>query len=396
MDMIRSLPLCIAFALGATANAQSPAESAANDPTIPLTWIGSNARVSLGINDDGDVLGEILAILGKDDDSAWLGEIWLGQGGAGGVQVGYNFLRGAPDSDKASVWKVFAAADQNAFKDRKASVGIGWERDDLFFSGYFSHATSGTRLVNTTLTSNTTTLTGTDANGAYTQTQTIDTLIRAFEHPYENGVGLRFGGYFDDPLLRVRGGLDYERGDFDSSQSTISLGIDKLFRNSPFSLTLQGEHARKSGDFEIDKSDTRGWLLLRYEFGENFRAREPFRMVEVRTPASDADSASAGEPQVIRNEARLDGDAFFNFDRDDLRPDAVAALDELVAKLNSASRVSRVSVVGHTDAVGTGGLQPGPVRTPRRQCQSVSGQPRHSRRPGGYPRRGRAQFALPE
>ena len=163
--MIRSLPLCIAFALGATANAQSPAESAANDPTIPLTWIGSNARVSLGINDDGDVLGEILAILGKDDDSAWLGEIWLGQGGAGGVQVGYNFLRGAPDSDKASVWKVFAAADQNAFKDRKASVGIGWERDDLFFSGYFSHATSGTRLVNTTLTSNTTTLTGTDANG---------------------------------------------------------------------------------------------------------------------------------------------------------------------------------------------------------------------------------------
>lgn len=350
--MIRSLPLCIAFALGATANAQSPAESAANDPTIPLTWIGSNARVSLGINDDGDVLGEILAILGKDDDSAWLGEIWLGQGGAGGVQLGYNFLRGAPDSDKASVWKVFAAADQNAFKDRKASVGIGWERDDLFFSGYFSHATSGTRLVNTTLTSNTTTLTGTDANGAYTQTQTIDTLIRAFEHPYENGVGLRFGGYFDDPLLRVRGGLDYERGDFDSSQSTISLGIDKLFRNSPFSLTLQGEHARKSGDFEIDKSDTRGWLLLRYEFGENFRAREPFRMVEVRTPASDADSASAGEPQVIRNEARLDGDAFFNFDRDDLRPDAVAALDELVAKLNSASRVSRVSVVGHTDAVG--------------------------------------------
>lgn len=56
----------------------------------------------------------------------------------------------------------------------------------------------------------------------------------------------------------VRGGLDYERGDFDSSQSTISLGIDKLFRNSPFSLNLQGEHARKSGDFEIDKSDTRG------------------------------------------------------------------------------------------------------------------------------------------
>lgn len=350
--MIRTLPLCIAFALAATANAQSPAESAANDPTIPLTWVGSNARVSLGVNDDGDVLGEILAILGKTDSSAWLGELWLGQGGAGGLQVGYNFLRGAPDSDSASVWKVFAAADQNAFKDRKASIGLGWERDDLFFSGYFSHATSGTRLVNTSLISNTTTLTGTDANGAYTQTQTIDTLIRAFEHPYENGVGLRFGGYFDDPLLRVRGGLDYERGDYDSSQSTISLGIDKLFRNSPFSLTVQGEHARKSGDFEIDKSDTRGWLLLRYEFGENFRAREPFRMVEVRTPAASAEGASDATPQLIRNEVNMDGDAFFDFDHDELRADAKAALDELIAALKSNARVSRVSVVGHTDSVG--------------------------------------------
>ncbi|MCB1570815.1 MAG: OmpA family protein, partial [Xanthomonadales bacterium] len=36
-----------------------------------------------------------------------------------------------------------------------------------------------------------------------------------------------------------------------------------------------------------------------------------------------------------------------------LRPDAIAALDDLVAKLNSASRVSRVSVVGHTDSIGT-------------------------------------------
>jgi outer membrane protein OmpA-like peptidoglycan-associated protein len=349
--MIRKLPLCIALALAASANAQPPADPASGEATIPLTYVGSNARVSLGINDDGDVLGEILAILGKTDESAWLAELWLGQGGAGGLQIGYNRLFGAADSNQATVWKFFAAGDQNAFRDRKVSLGAGWERDDLFFSGYFSHATSGTRLVDAQLVSTTTTLSGSDEIGDYTQTQTIDTLTRFFEHPYENGVGLRLGGYFDEPLLRVRGGLDYERGDFSSRQTTFSVGMDKLFRDSPFSLSLQAEFARKSGDFETDKSDTRAWLLARYEFGENYRAREPFRMVEVRTPAEPA--TGTAEAQVIRNEVRMDGDAFFGFDQSDLRPDAIAALDELVAKLQSVSRVSRVSIVGHTDSVGS-------------------------------------------
>ncbi|MFZ1839606.1 MAG: OmpA family protein, partial [Dokdonella sp.] len=349
--MIRKLPFCIAFALATSANAQPPTEPVSGEATIPLTYVGSNARVSLGVNDDGDVLGEILAILGKTDESAWLGELWLGQGGAGGVQLGYNRLRGTADSDKASVWKFFAAGDQNMFKDRKATLGLGWERNDLFFSGYVSHATSGTRLVDTRLLSDTTTLGGSDANGAYTQTQTIETLIRSFEHPYENGVGLRLGSYFDEPLLRVRGGFDYEKGKFGSSQTTLSLGIDKLFRNSPFSLSVQGEHARKSGDFEIDKSDTRGWLLLRYDFGKSYRAREPFQLVEVRTPAPAA--SIAAEAQVMRNEVHLDGDAFYRFDHADLSADAIAALDELIAKLKSDARVSRVSVVGHTDSVGS-------------------------------------------
>ncbi|HNR91094.1 MAG TPA: Ig-like domain-containing protein [Dokdonella sp.] len=348
--MIRRLPLCITLALASTAHAQPPAAGA--EATIPLTYVGANARVSLGINDDGDVLGEILGILGKTDESAWLAELWLGQGGAGGVKFGYNWLRGEPESGSAAVWKVFVAGDQNAFKDRKATLGLGRERDDFFWSAYVSQAASGKRLAGSVLDIDTNQLTGSDANGNWTQTQTIETLTRFFEHPYEHGVGVRFGGYFDDALLRVRGGLDYEEGKFDSDQTTLSLGVDKYFRNSRFSLSLQGEALRKTGDFVTDKTDTRGWLLLRYDLGNNFRAREPFRMVEVTTPASSA-AAAPGEPQVVRNEVRMDGDAFFGFDKSTLRPDAIAALDELVAKLESVSRVSRVSVVGHTDSVGT-------------------------------------------
>jgi outer membrane protein OmpA-like peptidoglycan-associated protein len=179
----------------------------------------------------------------------------------------------------------------------------------------------------------------------------VDTLTQAFEHPYDNGVGARFGKYFDEPLLRVRGGLDYERGKYGSDQWTLSLGLDKYIANTGFSVSVLGEALRKSGDFETDRNDTRGWLLLRYDIGQNYRPREPFKTVQVERHAPEMAPAQP-VPQVVRNEVKLDGDAFFNFDRYNLRPDAVAALDELIAKLNSASRVSRVGVIGHADSVG--------------------------------------------
>jgi outer membrane protein OmpA-like peptidoglycan-associated protein len=357
----KSLAVAIGFALSSmvvTSAASAQSAQAPQPPTdgyVPLTYVGSNARVSLGVSDDGDVLGEILGILGKTDDHAWLTQLWLGQGGAGGVQVDYHWLRGSADAEgehpgSATVLKAFGAFDQNAWKDRKVSLGFGWEKNDLSIDGYLMHATTGSRLAGTNLSTVVTQLTGSDANGDYTQTQTIDTLTQTFEHPYDNGIGMRLGRYFDESLLRVRGGLDYERGKYSSDQWTLSLGLDKYFANTGFSVSLLGESLHKSGDFEIDRNDTRGWLLLRYDIGQNYRAREPFRMVQVE----HADAAPApSAPQVVRNEVRLDGDAFFDFDHAELRPDARAALDELIAKLKSASRVSRVGVVGHTDSVGS-------------------------------------------
>ena len=357
------LPLAVGLALSRAAFSQGlPPANAQNppppDPAIPVTYVGSNLRVSLGIDDSGDVLGEILAILGKTDDHAWLGELWLGHGGAGGVQLDYHFVHGgagATDekSDDATIWKIFGAADQNEWKDRKATVGLGWEKQDLTIDGYYAHSISGARLTNTTSDIVTNTITGSDEGGPYTQVQTIDTLTRFYEHPYENGVGVRIGRYFDDPLIRVRGGVDYEVGHYSSDQLTFSLGVDKYFANTGFSLSLEGESLRKSGDFETDKNDTRGWLLLRYDFGQSLRAREPYKRVQVEKQVPDTSAPPPPAPQVMRNDVRLDGDAFFDFDHADLRPDAVAALDELIAKLKSSARVSRVTVVGHTCNIGT-------------------------------------------
>jgi outer membrane protein OmpA-like peptidoglycan-associated protein len=351
------LPIAVGFALSraAFAEVESPAvnpNAPPVDATMPVTYTGSNLRVSLGVDDDGDVLGEILAILGKTDDHAWLGELWLGQGGAGGVQLDYHWLHGAADApDDASIWKVFGAGDQNAWKDRKATLGLGWEKSDFSIDGYYSHSTSGSRLTNSATDTVTNIIDGTDADGPYTQTETIETLTKFYEHPYENGVGVRLGKYFDDPLIRVRGGVDYEKGHYGSDQFTLSLGVDKYFANTGFSLSLEGETLHKSGDFETDTNDTRGWLLLRYDFGQTFRPREPYRMVQVEK-AAPAVAAPPSAPQVMRNEVKLDSDAFFDFDHADLRPDAIAALDAVIEKLKSVDRVSRVTVIGHTDSIG--------------------------------------------
>lgn len=355
------LALSISLALSATAVAQeqaAPPKPQANDPSIPITYVGTNSRVSLGVNDDGDINGEALGIFGFDGDSAWIAQLWLAEHGAGGVQLDYHWLWGGKtredtidNPDSVRVAKAFVAVDQNIWNDRKATIGVGYQKNDFFVDGYVSGALTGNRFVRTDTDTTTTVLTGIENGHAYTQNQTVSVITDAFEKPYEKGIGLRLGQYFDDGLWRLRGGLDYERGKYDSDQATLSLGVDKYIRNTGWSLSLDGEYLKKSGDFEIDRNDTRGWLSLRYEFGQSYRPRAPFRVVEVPAPIAVANVAA--EPTLVRNDVRLDGDAFFNFDQSDLRPDAIAALDELLDRLTGNTRVSRITVIGHTDSVGS-------------------------------------------
>ncbi|HJU39996.1 MAG TPA: OmpA family protein, partial [Tahibacter sp.] len=355
------LALSIALALSAQARAQETAPNVrpvANDPSIPLNYVGPNARVSLGLNQDGDVGGEGLGVFGFDGDSAWIAQFWLAEHGAGGVQLDYHWLWGGKtrqdtidNPDAVSVGKAFVAVDQNVWHDRKATLGMGWEKNDFFVDGYLSGGITGARYVSGTSSTVTDILTGVENGRQYTQTSTTQTIVDAFERPYEAGVGVRLGRHFEDSLWRVRGGVDYERGKFDSSQFTISAAVDKYFRNSGWSLSLEGEHARKKGDFEIDRNDDRGWLFVRYDFGQTFRPAQQYR--EVQVERTEAPAPAPRDMQVVRNEARLDGDAFFDFDRSNLRPDAIAALSNLIASANGTTRVSRIRVVGHTDSVGT-------------------------------------------
>ena len=344
----------LAAAIGVALCSVASAQPAGDQPqshgnaTIPLTYVGANARVALGVDDDGNIMGELLGFLGVTDEHAFAAQLWKGHRNAGGVQLGYHWLAGA---DAPRVMKVFAAGDQNAGRHRKLSAGVGVERNDFSVDAYLMHGLTDGRLVDTQRELVERQIQGSDAQGDYAQMETIETLTRRYDRAYDDGVGLRFGWFIDPALLRLRGGLDHERGKHSSSQSTLSLGLEKYIRNTGFSVALQGEHLRKRGDFVTDRSDTRGWLMLRYEFGQTYRAREPFRMVQVEVPLAAA--AAPAQPQVVRNQVKLDGDAFFAFDHHDLSPDAVRALDALLAQLHSDARVSRVAIVGHTDAIGS-------------------------------------------
>lgn len=350
-----TLSLALSLALLQPALAQEAPPAA--EGQVPLSYVGSNARVSVGISDDLDASGELLFVFGEDGDSAWLAEAWFGQGGAGGIKFDYHWLWGGrtredvlDDASGVRVAKAFVAVDQNPFDDRKATLGFGMEGEHGFVDAYLSHGISDERLADTDVLTSTRLLTGTEGGRPYQQLETTRLTTRTFFQAYDWGLGVRGGRHFEDSLWRLRGGLDYEIGDFDSHQATASVGLDKMFRGSPHSLSLELEALRKGGDFEVDRHDTRAWLLWRYDFGRGgaFRATNPTRQVEVSREVP----GEPGEPRVVRNEVEVSGDAFFAFDSTAIGGASQRDLESVLARLTGTGRVSRVRVVGHTCDIG--------------------------------------------
>src|SRR6056297_138981 len=233
-----------------------------------VDYVGDDWRIGLGLSDEGDVVAELLGVLAMGERDAWMAEGWF-QDGAGGLKLNYHWLPG--DGDPAQqdslpgVYKFYVAADQNQHDDRKLSLGAGYEKQNVFFSAQFSLGLTDERLVDDFTDVFEEFVFGNDASGRpFRQLQTTSVLTETFEQAYDYGAGLRIGRYFDSPNFRLQGGLDYEWGDFDSSQTTLSATAEKFFTGTGHSLALSVERFRKSGDFELDDSDTRGTLTWRY------------------------------------------------------------------------------------------------------------------------------------
>ncbi len=367
----RILFVAIAVALAGAAAAPAAAQDAdsrGSGGVIPISHVGSNARIGLGLDQDGNVQGEALGIFGYDGTRAFLAEGWLGDGGAGGIKFAYNWLwgsRSVDDSihapDTVLVTKLFAALDQNAFDDRKATLGFGWERRKLGVDLYYARALTDERLIAHRSERTVEQVTGNDGGRPYRQEITIDTLTEQFEHPYQHGVGVRFSRYFEPALLRVRAGLDHERGSAmlagdHAEQTSASLALEKFISGSGHSIAASLEYLRKQGPFDRPqfggaRSDTRAALLWRYEFGTPHRPTQDWREVEVVREIVEPATAPI-EASALRNEVELSGEALFAFDSAALMPAAEVELAGLLQVLRT-SRVGEIEIVGHTCDIGS-------------------------------------------
>lgn len=335
-------------------NDQDDQRAMTQSPT--LTFAGDRYRVGVGLDTEFDVIGEFLATLHETPGSAWLGEGWLGKDGAGGIKLNYHWLIGGqseqgPDGPvyvDGRIAKIFLAADQNQHDDRKLTFGLGWEHEDFFVGAYGMRALTSERLVNRAIDLQDLIVTGQIDGRDFTRIDTLQRVTEIFEKPYDWGLGLRAGRYYDGRLLRLNGGMDYERGDFGNPQLTASMSLDRFFADTPHGLSIRTGWARKRGVLVEDRSDLRASLVYSYSFGRHFRPAREFREQAVEVMPEPR-----FEDRVVETEVTLSDRATFEFDSAALLPGALSTLHEIVAAIRDGGLIGSVRVVGHTCDIGS-------------------------------------------
>ena len=350
------LLILAACCIGSVAASDSVSLSG-GDNNARLDYIGDDWRIGVGLSTEGDVVAELLGVIASGDRHAWLAEGWY-EDSAGGVKLNYHWLPGdgnpAEQDELPGVFKLYLAGDQNRWDDRKLSIGAGYEKEDIFWSTQLSFGLTDERLIGDNTQVFEEFLFGEDDAGRpFRQLQTTTVLTETFEQAYDYGVGARIGRFFNEPNIRIQGGLDYEWGDFSSDQVTLSGTAEKFFTGTGHSLALSVEHYEKSGDFEIDDSDTRATLVWRYAFGRSYRPRTSYREASMSAAAPTPTPAPpVEETRIVRSNVEMDADAFFELDEAEIEPQARENLQRIADLIMQGEIVGRVSVVGHTCDLG--------------------------------------------
>ncbi len=397
---------------GGTIVSPALAQNAAVDPGKPtpgaaLNYVGGDTRIGIGWDSELDARGEIYQVLQSNETSATLGELWAAKR-SGGLKLSHNWANGG----KTAANKVFAAFDITDSDARKFTLGGGQEYKNWFWGTYISKAASGDNLlVDLTTPGAPGFVTGTDAGGDFRQDFNVSQNVKLFTRAFDWGVGARVGHFYAGPLVRLTAGLDYEWGKARSlrvcnnaatvvgastqppgcisasglggkpTQTTLSLQVEKYFEGSGFSVALQGEALRRKGQLVDDRNDTRGFAMLRYEFGapkSNFRPSKLTKTVTSteRVPdpnwvappaaapapaAAQAAPAAAPAPQfrTEKRTSRFDTtdaqETYFDLGSTKLKPAAMRELDAIVARINAQRPYVeiKVRVVGHTCPTGS-------------------------------------------
>ena len=348
---------CSALLTTAAYTQEQSSISGSND-RINYNYSGDDTRLGIGIDEDGEIIGEFLKSFAETYDSNWMGEGWFSDG-AGGLKLNYHWIPGLENeqglidqADDLRIWKVFGALDQNSEDDRKLTLGLGSEAQDKFWNVNLSGAITDRRFVNQSSVTVTDVISGNLNGRDFIQNRSIETITRLYESPYDWGIGARYGRFFENNLIRLTGGLDYEQGDFSSDQFTGSLSLEKYFNNTGHSIALTIEQLFKNGEFETEDDDTRASFVYRYDFGRTYRPTTVYEDVEV-VDQEALNALQKSKTQVIQNEIDLSSVAFFDLDKAELREETKSLLDELVETINNTKLASNITVIGHTCWLGT-------------------------------------------
>lgn len=351
-------------------------EAAKRVASSNMEYVGDDIRVGIGWDSEFDLTGELMWVFSENADSAWIGEGWFADGAAAGLKLNYHWLhdgvsvavdeQGNPVYKSGRVMKAFVAADQNEFDDRKLTFGGGMEKENLFWSFYGSRSISGRRDISTSITAIDRVVTGVIDNHTFTRTDTLQTITDVYAHPYEWGLGFRFGGYIEEHNMRLRGGLDFEDGKFGSRQTTVSASLDKYFSGG-HGVSLRVAYADKDGRFELDKSDFRGGIFYTYDFGGSYRPSRIYRQEQVVVEHPDQTTTQS---RVVSNQVKIESRTQFDLDKSELKPEATQALDEIVSKILHMQLIGRIRVVGHTCDLGSNQYNMG---LSQRRARAVAG-----------------------
>lgn len=285
----RKLPLAtlIACLYSAAASAQPT-----NGGT--LAYHDDYSQVGVGVDQSGNITGELKYLLSGDTASGTIGELWASDG-AGGLKLSRNWIPtdadGKPDR-ASSIRKVFAALDQNSLQDRKFTLGGGLENGRGFVAAYLSTAASGSRRLAPQTETAVTTVNGGEDGRPYIDTITSITTINTYEHPFDWGIGVRAGRFLPEHGLQITLGADHEWGGDDASQTSVSLDLEKYFEASPWSVGLRAEAAVRDDGVIGREDDVRGWLMLRYAFAEAPRT-PPTYTVRALVPVETAKAVAS-------------------------------------------------------------------------------------------------------
>ena len=243
------------------------------DPSIPLSYVGNDATVSIGVNEEGQSEGQLMGVFARNNTRATVAQLWWDRAGAGGLQADFNWLWGfdpivaREHPEQATVARLSFALDQNSDRDRKATVGFGIERREYSLEAYLSGGISGERRSDTSFANTQATINGTDAIGDFTQVETTTSETIFDRKPYGAELGFQASHFFETTATRLHGGLSYQTGDDGAHVNTFSVGLDTQLGKRGWGMSALAEHIAKHGSLDGNPDDDRLAVFLRYEFG---------------------------------------------------------------------------------------------------------------------------------